>query len=217
VSYIVKQPRIVWGLLVEHLQMTSLALLIAVVIALPLALMVNRYAWLKGPVIGTLSILYTVPSLALMILLVPLFGLNASSVIAAMAIYAQIILVLNLTAGLQSIDLAILEAAKGMGMTVWQRWWQVQLPLTLPIFLAGLRLSAIVGIGTATIGAKFGAGGLGVLLFEGIAQAGRYDKIWAGTIAVVALALLINQVLLSLEHAVSPVGRMRHFSLKARG
>lgn len=208
-SYMIKNPGVVCRLLVEHLQMTSLALAIAVLVAIPLALVVSRYRWLRGPVIGTLSTLYTIPSLALMILLVPIFGLSRSSVVAAMVIYAQIILVLNTTAGLRSIEPAILEAAKGMGMTVWQRWWQVQVPLTLPIFLAGLRLSAIVGIATATIGAKFGAGGLGVLLFEGIAQAGRYDKIWAGAIAVVVLALAINQVLLVLEQATSPAGRKR--------
>jgi len=203
-SYILQNPGVVWGLLLEHLQMTSLALLIAVVIALPLALLVNYYRWLNIPVLGLLSTLYTIPSLALIILLVPVFGLNASSVVAAMVVYAQVILVRNLTVGLQGIDAAVLEAAKGMGMNPWQRWCQVQVPLLLPIFLAGLRLATIVGIAIATIGAKFGAGGLGDLLFEGIAQAGRYDKIWAGAIAVAALALVLNQALLALEKAANP-------------
>lgn len=208
-NYIIQNPGAVWSLLVEHLQMTSLSLLIAVGIALPLALLVSRYPWLNVPVVGALSILYTIPSLALIILLVPFFGLNANSVIVAMVIYAQVILVRNLTVGLQSIEPAVLEAARGMGMNAWQRWWRVQVPLILPIFLAGLRLAAIVGIAIATIGAKFGAGGLGVLLFEGIALAGRYDKIWAGAIAVAALALVINLVLLALERASNPTGRLR--------
>ena len=98
-----------------------------------------------------------------------------------------------------------MEAARGMGMNGWQRWWQIQVPLVLPIFLAGVRIAAVVSVAIATIGAKFGAGGLGVLLFEGIAQAGRYDKIWAGAIAVSLLAFALNTSLLALEHYVNPV------------
>jgi len=215
VSYIIKNPSIVWGLLLQHLQMTSLALLIGVVVALPLSLLITRYRWLNVPVMGILGTLYTVPSLALIILLVPIFGLSSNSVIVAMAIYTQVILVRNVTVGLQSIKPEILEAARGMGMNSWQRWWRVQVPLITPIFLAGLRLAAIVGIAIATIGAKFGAGGLGVLLFDGIAQAGRYDKIWAGAIAVAVLAFVINGALLALEWASNPARRMRHSGTKS--
>ncbi|NET38940.1 MAG: ABC transporter permease [Cyanothece sp. SIO1E1] len=203
--YILKNPEVVCSLLLQHLQITLVALLIAVLVALPTAGLIRHYRWLKIPVISTLSILYTVPSLALIILLVPILGLNARSVIAAIAIYSQVILVRNITAGLQAIDPAVLEAAQGMGMNAWQRWWWVQIPLILPIFLAGLRLAAIVGIAIATIGAKFGAGGLGVLLFDGIAQAGRYDKIWAGAIAVSILAFAINAGLLALEKMTNPL------------
>jgi osmoprotectant transport system permease protein len=208
-SYILNNPEIVWNLVLQHLQMTSLTLVIAVAIALPLALLITRYRWLNIPVLGVLGILYTVPSLALIILLVPIFGLNAQSVIAAMVIYTQVILVRNLAVGLQSIKPAILEAAKGMGMNPWQRWWRVQVPLILPIFLAGLRIAAIVAIAIATIGAKFGAGGLGTLLFDGINQAGRYDKIWAGAIAVSLLAFIINGALLALEGAANPGRRIQ--------
>ena len=207
-SYIIKNPGIVWNLLLEHLQVISFALLIAVLVALPLSLLISRYRWLSVPVLGTLGTLYTVPSLALIILLVPVFGLNSNSVVVAIAIYAQVILVRNITVGLQLIEPALLEAARGMGMNAWQRWVRVQVPLILPIFLAGLRLAAIVGIAIATIGAKFGAGGLGVLLFDGIAQAGRYDKIWAGAIAVAILAFVINGALLALEWASNPARRL---------
>lgn len=211
-SYIIKNPETVGKLLLEHLQMTSISLVIAVLIALPLALLITRYRWLNVPVIGTLGILYTIPSLALIILLVPIFGLNADSVIVAMIIYTQVILVRNLVVGLQSIPTEILEAAKGMGMNFWQRWWWVIFPLILPIFLAGLRLGAIVAIAIATIGAKFGAGGLGTLLFDGIAQSGRYDKLWAGTITVAILAFVINGILLSLEWYFNPVRRIQQIA-----
>jgi osmoprotectant transport system permease protein len=208
-SYILNNPGIVWNLVLEHLQMTSLTLVIAVAIALPLALLITRYRWLNVPVLGALGILYTVPSLALIILLVPIFGLDAQAVIAAMVIYTQVILVRNLAVGLQSIKPAVLEAARGMGMNPWQRWWRIQVPLILPIFLAGLRIAAIVAIAIATIGAKFGAGGLGTLLFDGINQAGRYDKIWAGAIAVSLLAFIINGALLALEWAANPSRRIQ--------
>jgi osmoprotectant transport system permease protein len=202
-SYIFKHPGKVWSLLLAHLGMTILTLAIAVLIALPLALLVTRYRWLNLPILGSLGILYTIPSLALIILLIPIFGLNVRSVIVAMVMYTQVILVRSLVVGLQSIPPSVLEAARGMGMNLWQRWWQIQVPLALPIFLAGLRIAAVVAIATATIGAKFGAGGLGTLLFEGIAQAGRADKIWAGAIAVALLAFTLNGLLLGLERMAS--------------
>jgi len=201
VSYLLNHPGLMWQLTQEHLAMVGMTLGMAVVLAVPLALLVHHVRWLALPVMGILSILYTVPSLALIILLVPWLGLNARSVVVAMVIYTQVILVRHFCVGLRSVEPAILEAAKGMGMNLWQRWWQVQVPLMLPIVLAGLRLAAIVAIAIATVGAKFGAGGLGTLLFDGIAQAGRYDKIWAGSLAVGSLALLVNTALLSLERA----------------
>ena len=206
-SYILKHPGTVWSLLPAHLSMTILTLIIAILIALPLALLITRYRWLNLPILGSLGILYTIPSLALIILLIPIFGLNVRSVIVAMVMYTQVILVRSLVVGLQSIPFSVLEAARGMGMNSWQRWWQIQVPLMLPIFLAGLRIAAVVAIAIATVGAKFGAGGLGTLLFEGIAQAGRYDKIWAGAIAVALLAFTLNGLLLMLEKIATPAKR----------
>lgn len=208
-SYIIKNPSIVWNLLLEHLAMTCLTLVIAVLIALPLSLLIRQFRWLTVPVLGGLGILYTVPSLALIILLVPVFGLSARSVIAAMVIYSQVILVRSLSVGLQSISSEIMEASRGMGMNLWQRWWQVQVPLVLPIFLGGVRIATIVTIAIATIGAKFGAGGLGTLLFDGIAQAGRYDKIWAGAIMVSLLAFSLNGLLLWLEQITNPIYKVK--------
>lgn len=207
-SYIINNPGIVGNLLLEHLVLICTTLAIAVSIALPIGLLVTRYRWLKVPAIGLLGVFYTIPSLALIILLVPIFGLNQTSVIAGMVVYAQVILVRNLVVGLESIPATISEAARGMGMNPWQRWWWVQVPLILPIFIAGLRIAAIVGIGIATIGAKFNAGGLGVLLFDGIAQI-RYDKIWAGSIAVSLLAFAINGGLLALEWFANPSRRIK--------
>lgn len=203
-SYLLSQPGAVLTLLWQHLQMTGITLAIALAMAIPISLLVTRVPWLSLPVLGSLGILYTIPSLALIIFLVPFFGLNATSVIVAMVLYTQVILVRNLTVGLAGINPAVLEAARGMGMSVWQRWWQVQVPLVLPVFVAGVRIAAIVSIAIATIGAKFNAGGLGKLLFDGI-QTNRYDKIIAGSMAVALLAFTINTLLLWLEKRTNPV------------
>ncbi|MBE9128439.1 MULTISPECIES: ABC transporter permease [unclassified Coleofasciculus] len=197
-NYIIQNPENVFKLLLEHLKMTALTMAVAVAIALPLSLLITRYRWLNVPVLGVLGTLYTIPSLALIILLVPIFGLNRQSVVVAMIVYTQVILVRNFSVALQSVEPTILEASRGMGMNSWQRWWWVQVPLILPICLAGVRLATIVAIAIATIGAKFGAGGLGVLLFEGVAQT-RYDKIWTGAIAVAVLAFFLNSLLLGLQ------------------
>ena len=207
-SYLISHPGDVLTLLLQHLRMTGIALGVAIALSTPLALLVTRLRWLAVPVLGGLGVFYTIPSLALIIFLVPLFGLNATSVIVAMVLYTQVILVRNLAVGLAGINPAVLEAARGMGMTVAQRWWQVQVPLVLPVFLAGVRIAAVVAIAIATIGAKFNAGGLGKLLFDGI-QTNRYDKIVAGSMAVAALALTINGLLLTLEYYAQPQRRLQ--------
>ena len=207
-SYLISHPGDVLTLLLQHLRMTGIALGVAIALSIPLALLVTRLRWLAVPVLGGLGVFYTIPSLALIIFLVPLFGLNATSVIVAMVLYTQVILVRNLAVGLAGINPAVLEAARGMGMTVAQRWWQVQVPLVLRVFLAGVGFAAVVAIAIATIGAKFNAGGLGKLLFDGI-QTNRYDKIVAGSMAVAALALTINGLLLTLEYYAQPQRRLQ--------
>ena len=197
-KYILNNPDVVLERLGEHLVMAGTALLISVLIALPLSVLLAKWPKLATVVMGLLGALYTIPSIALLILLLPIFGLNQRSVIVALVIYTQIILVRNVVAGLNGVSPVMLEAAKGMGMNGWQRWWRVQLPLAMPNILAGVRLSMVVAIAIATIGAKFGAGGLGTLLFEGIAQ-NRYDKILAGSLVVAAAALTANYLLLALE------------------
>ena len=137
--YLLNHPKEVLTLLLQHLQMTAAAVAIATALAVPLTLTIQRYRWLAGPVMGLLGILYTIPSLALIIFLVPLFGLNATSVVVAMVVYTQVILVRNLSVGLSGIAPAVIEAARGMGMNLWQRWWRIQVPLALPGFLAGGR------------------------------------------------------------------------------
>lgn len=212
-AYFLGNWPLVGSLLLAHLRITAISVAIAVAIAIPLGLLARAVRPLAGPILGVLSIIYTIPSLATIVLLVPFLGLSANSVIAATVLYSQAILTRNLITGLDGIDPAIVEAAEGMGMTAWQRWWWVQLPLALPTFLAGVRLAAIVTVATAAIGAKFGAGGLGVLLFEGVQQ-NRADKIWAGTLALALLAFGLNQGLRWLEARSRPESRLEKLVVK---
>ena len=201
-DYILNNPDEILSLGLQHLAITGIALTIAAAIALPLGYLIYRFPRLQIPVMGVLGVLYTVPSIALMILLLPFFGLDATSVVIALVIYTQVILVRNVISGLNGIDPAVLESARGMGMTNWQMAWKVQLPLAFPVIVAGARIATIVAVAIATIGARFNGGGLGTLLFDGIAQAGRLDKIWAGAISVGVLALALNLVIGLVERRV---------------
>jgi osmoprotectant transport system permease protein len=189
-------------LLGVHVLLTLGALLIAALIALPLGWLLHQRRRLAAPVLGALGIIYTIPSIALIIFMIPLFGLNARSVLAALILYCQVILVRNTLAGLDGVSPAVLEAARGMGMSPAQIAFRVQFPLALPVILAGARIAAVTSVAIATIGAKFGAGGLGVLLFDGITQ-NRSDKIVLGSVLVGLLALALNRGLLFLERRLS--------------
>jgi osmoprotectant transport system permease protein len=202
-SFIIANPNLVMVLLAQHLSVVAVAMVISIALALPAGVLIARHKRFSAWVLGALGVIYTIPSIALIILLIPVLGLGQQAVIAALVLYSQVILIRNLIAGLNGIPPAVLEAADGMGMNRLQRLIQVELPLSLPILLAGFRIAVVVSIAIATIGAKFGAGGLGVLLFEGIAQSGRYDKIWAGAISVSILALILNQMILALERRFS--------------
>ncbi len=182
----------------EQLRLTLLALGIAILIALPLGLLVTRVRRLQGPVLAVLGVIYTIPSLSLLVLLIPFLGLGTLPAVVALVAYAQLMLVRNWVVGLVSIPAWILEAADGMGMNGWQRFARVDFPLALPLLLSGVRLAVIAIIGIGTIAALINAGGLGTLLFQGVDTA-NYQMILAGSLAVSVLAIGANILLRYLE------------------
>jgi osmoprotectant transport system permease protein len=196
--YLTEHPGDVAQMLVEHLGLTVSAMMIALVIAVPLGALVVRMPGLRRPLFGILGVIYTIPSLALFVLLIPIMGLGWRPALTALVAYSQVILVRNIAVGLMGVDAAILEAARGMGMTSWQRFWRIEFPLALPVMLAGVRIAVLAVIGIATIAAFINAGGLGVLLFTGVAQS-HNGKILAGALASSALALSANVVLRRIE------------------
>lgn len=201
-SYLLRYPDRVLELTRQHLVITALALTIALVIAIPLGIILARRRGLDTPILGALGVIYTIPSLALFAFLVPPFGLGLLPATLALVAYVQFILVRNIVVGLRGVDSAIIEAARGMGLSQAQILWQVELPLALPIILAGVRLATITLLGLATVAAWIAAGGLGVLFFEGIAQ-DNPQKIIAGAIVIATLALTLNRLLLWIEWRVA--------------
>lgn len=196
--YLINNSGLVLGLVGEHLRLAAIALAIALLIAVPLGWLLSRVRWLRGPVLGVLGVIYTIPSLSLFVLLIPLLGLGPRTAIVALIAYAQLVLVRNVLVGLVGIDPAIVEAARGMGMNDWQRFTRVELPLALPLILAGTRVATLSIIGIGTIAAFINGGGLGRLLFDGVATGNR-GKIVAGSIAIALLALGANVILRWLE------------------
>lgn len=197
--YIVENPEIVLRLAGQHLWLTAVSLALALCIALPLGVLAVRRPRLRGPLLGVLGVIYTIPSLALFVLLIPVMGLGFAPAVTALVAYAQVILIRNITVGLLGVDPAALEAALGMGMTSRQRFWRIELPLALPVILAGVRIAVLAIIGIGTIAAFINAGGLGVLLFTGVAQS-HPDKIIAGALGASGLALGANWALKALEN-----------------
>lgn len=198
-NYLINNLGYVGQLFLQHLQLTLVVVGISVVIAVPLGVLAVRVKPLQGPILSILGVIYTIPSLSLFVLLIPLFGLGFTPAVVALVAYAQLMLVRNWVVGLNSLDPSVMEAARGMGMSSWQRFWQVEFPLALPMLLAGIRLAALSAIGIGTIAAYINAGGLGTLLFEGVITA-NYQKILAGSIAVSVLAIGVNTLLRLLEH-----------------
>ncbi len=200
-NYFFRHPGIVAHLTVQHLALVGTALAIALVVALPAGIAVARNRALATPVYGLLGIIYTIPSLALFALLIPVLGLGFWTAVVALAAYAQMILVRNTAAALSGVNPAIVESARGMGMSPSQVLWRIERPLAAPVFLAGVRLATVSLIGIATIAAWINAGGLGTLVLDGI-EHDYPQKAVAGALAAVILALVADQSLRALESRV---------------
>lgn len=206
-DYLINQWRRVVDLTVQHLELTATAVVIALAIALPLGVLVATYREVAPPVLWLLGAIYTIPSLAFLALLIPTQGLGRRPALIALVAYAQIFLVRNIAAGLRGVDRATLEAARGLGMTAWQVFRKVRLPLALPVVIAGIRIAFVTTISLATVAAWINAGGLGALLFDGISR-NNPSQILAGAIAITALAVLAD-VLLRLVERTTSVARAR--------
>ena len=193
--------REVVGLVGQHLLLVLMSTSIAVAIGVPLGILLTRRPAWRGPVLGLANLFQTIPSLALFGFLIPLpflGGIGARTAIVALVVYALLPIVRNTYVGISGIDPAVREAARGMGMTDGELLRLVELPLAAGVILAGIRVATVVGVGTATIAAAFGAGGLGVYIFRGVAVVDN-TLILAGAVPAALLALGADGLLGILE------------------
>lgn len=181
----------IFELTLEHMWLVGAAMVLAVGIGVPLGIALTRRAWLRRPVLWSANVAQTVPSLALFGFLfsVPWLGARADRMtIAALTLYALLPIVRNTFTGISGVDPAVREAARGMGLTDLQLLLQVELPLSLGVILAGVRVAAVISIGVATIAAAVGAGGLGEFIFSGLSMVNN-QRILAGAIPAALLAV----------------------------
>ncbi|MGQ4066350.1 ABC transporter permease [Enterococcus mundtii] len=188
----------------EHLYISAIALVIGIAVAVPLGVLLTRFPKVATIVIGLTSALQTVPSLALLALMIPLFGVGKLPAIIALFIYSLLPILRNTYIGMKNVDWNYRDVAKGMGMTNIQSIFSVELPIAMPTIMAGIRLAAVYVIAWATLASYIGAGGLGDLIFSGLNNY-QPDLIFAGTIPVTILALLADFLLGLLENRLTPI------------
>jgi osmoprotectant transport system permease protein len=193
-------------LTLEHLWMVGISTLLALAIGIPLGILISRRPILRKPVIAVANIIQTIPSLALFgfLLPAPWIGSRATRLaILALMLYALLPLIRNTYAGITGVDRAVIQAARGMGLTEWQLLFKVELPLAASVILAGVRVAIVISIGLATIAAAIGAGGLGELIFRGLAMVNN-SVILAGAIPAALMALAADTLLGWLEKHFTP-------------
>ncbi|MNJ34402.1 Glycine betaine/carnitine/choline transport system permease protein OpuCB [compost metagenome] len=188
-----------------HIELVFLSMLLAIIVGITLGIMITRIKSLKGLTLGTAGILQTVPSLAMLGFMIPLFGIGMKTAVAALFLYSLLPIIRNTYTGITDVDKSIVEAARGMGMKGWQILFRVQLPLALNVIMAGIRTAAVINVGTATLASFIGAGGLGEYIFLGI-QRNIEALTLMGAIPAALLALVMDYLLGLLEKAVTPKG-----------
>jgi len=187
-----------FGLLLQHIVLVGLSTIAAIAIGVPVGILAARRPRLGAPVVWFANVVQTIPSLAMFGFLLPLplvGGLGARVAIVVLILYALLPIIRTTVAGIRGVDGALVEAGTALGMTPRQLLWQVELPLAVPSILAGIRVAAVIGVGTATIAAAVGAGGLGEYIFRGLSMVDP-TVILAGAVPAAALALLVDGLLL---------------------
>lgn len=208
--FMAQQSGKLWSQTVAHIGLTCISLLIAIAVGLPLGILIARRkkaAWL---VLGIAGVLQTIPSIALLGFMIPLLGIGALPAITALFLYALLPIIRNTYTGITGVDPAITESARGMGMSPWQILTSVELPLAMPVILAGVRTATVINVGVATLAAYIAAGGLGEFIFGGIAL-NNTQMILAGAIPAALLAVLFDFLLSLLQK--TGLGSMRKVSI----
>jgi osmoprotectant transport system permease protein len=192
-------------LTLQHLELSAAGVALAMAIGIPLGYLITRNKILARTVLAFIDITQTIPALALLALLLLWMGLGNGPLIAALVIYSLLPIVRNTYTGLNSVDASLIEAGKGMGMTRWQLLRMVQIPIALPVIMAGIRVAMVTAIGIAAIGVLIGAGGLGAPIWRGMQQMDN-GMILSGAIPAALLAIITETVMERVEQGLTPRG-----------
>ncbi|MFE7467169.1 ABC transporter permease [Streptomyces sp. NPDC057499] len=207
-AYLSSRREILRDALVQHIQLTTVSVLIGLAVAVPLALAARRWRWAAGPVLGLTTVLYTVPSLAMFSLLLPVYGLSASLVVTGLVLYSLTLLVRNILAGLRAVPEETRQAARGMGYGPLRLLLTVELPLALPAAMAGVRIAAVSAVSLVTVGAIVGYGGLGNLIYSGMNTYFKAQVLTASVLCVL-VAVAADLLLLLVQRLLTPWTRTR--------
>ena len=188
----------------EHIQLTGIAVCISLLIGVPLGIMICRLQKLSKLILGLSNVVQAIPSMALLGFLIPILGIGVKPAIVAVILYSLLPIIKNTYTGIRNIDKDIIESATGIGLTKWQILRKIQIPLALPMIMAGVRISAVTAVGLVTIAAFIGAGGLGFLVFSGIRTVNN-NQILAGAIPACLLALVVDYIAGLVEKLVTPI------------
>lgn len=199
-----------WILTLEHIWIVAFSVFLATMIAVPIGVYISRNDRIANKFINAANILMTIPSIALFGLMLPVLsifghGLGKVPAVIALVLYSQLPIIRNTYVGIKNVPGELVQAGKGMGMSKWTRLREVEIPLAVPVIIAGLRTATVMNIGIAAIAAYIGAGGLGVFIQQGIARV--YDEmIIAGALLVALLAIFVDAGMALLEKALTPKG-----------
>lgn len=188
-----------WESIWEHLQISLVSLLVAILIAVPIGILLTRYQKIAEPIIAITAIIQTIPSLAILAFLIPFVGIGTTPAIIALILYGLLPILRNTYTGIQGVDPALKEAAIGMGMNSVKRLMKIELPLAMPVIMAGIRTSMVLIVGTTTIAALIGAGGLGELILLGLDRGADVYLILLGAIPAALLAIFLDAILRGFE------------------
>lgn len=206
---IIQQWQMRWPEVLEatfiHIQLVFFSMLMAVILGVLLGILITRVKKLAPFVLGGAGIMQTIPSLAVLGFMIPIFGIGVKTGIAALFLYSLLPIVRNTYTGIMDVDSSTKDAAKGMGMTSSQILFKVELPLSIPVIIAGIRTAAVINVGNATLAAFIGAGGLGDFIFLGITR-GIDGLIFLGAIPAALLAIILELIFYRLEYWTTPEG-----------
>jgi osmoprotectant transport system permease protein len=211
-EFVSERPEEIWELTLEHAYLVLSSLLVATAISVVLGVLAHRHRLLRAPFLGVAGVFLTIPSFALFALFIPIVGLGNRPAQIALVMYSILPILRNTVTGLAGVDTAIVESAKGMGLSATQRLVRVELPMAWPVILAGIRVATLLATGIAAIATLVGGGGLGEYIKEGLTRyplPSSVERIWVGTVFTVLLALVLDFVFSLVQRLTTSKGLTR--------